>query len=152
MHFFFLKLCLLLRGKFLYGNVLLKETKLLNHFIWFHLSSYAALVTTFNLEIGITGAILMKLDGDSRGGAALSVKEVCLHQFSLSYNIIVQHMAICPLKSYEFMSFHFSKPIWVRHHPTKVRLTCLSEAGQFSFAVHTAFFLLTLLSRPKFLL
>jgi len=35
-------------------------------------------VTTFNLEIGITGAILTKLDGDSRGGAALSVKEVCL--------------------------------------------------------------------------
>ncbi|CAM8968255.1 unnamed protein product [Rhodiola kirilowii] len=36
----------------------------------------AALVTTFNMEIGITGAILTKLDGDSRGGAALSVKEV----------------------------------------------------------------------------
>ncbi|KDO70453.1 hypothetical protein CISIN_1g0082821mg, partial [Citrus sinensis] len=35
----------------------------------------AALVTTFNIEIGITGAILTKLDGDSRGGAALSVKE-----------------------------------------------------------------------------
>ncbi|KAL0736656.1 hypothetical protein Bca4012_012866 [Brassica carinata] len=35
-----------------------------------------ALVTTFNVEIGITGAILTKLDGDSRGGAALSVKEV----------------------------------------------------------------------------
>lgn len=36
----------------------------------------AALVTAFNLEIGITGAILTKLDGDSRGGAALSVREV----------------------------------------------------------------------------
>ncbi|KAL0316095.1 UNVERIFIED_CONTAM: Signal recognition particle protein, chloroplastic [Sesamum radiatum] len=36
----------------------------------------AALVTTFNVEIGITGAILTKLDGDSRGGAALSVKEM----------------------------------------------------------------------------
>ncbi|KAJ9184497.1 hypothetical protein P3X46_004213 [Hevea brasiliensis] len=36
----------------------------------------AVLVSTFNLEIGITGAILTKLDGDSRGGAALSVKEV----------------------------------------------------------------------------
>lgn len=36
----------------------------------------AGLVTTFNLEIGISGAILTKLDGDSRGGAALSVKEV----------------------------------------------------------------------------
>lgn len=46
-------------------------------------------MTTFNLEIGITGAILTKLDGDSRGGAALSVKEVCLvnHMFS-SYNFI----------------------------------------------------------------
>lgn len=36
----------------------------------------AALVAAFNLEIGITGAILTKLDGDSRGGAALSVREV----------------------------------------------------------------------------
>ncbi|KAE9590819.1 putative signal-recognition-particle GTPase [Lupinus albus] len=36
----------------------------------------AALVSSFNLEIGITGAILTKLDGDSRGGAALSVKEI----------------------------------------------------------------------------
>ncbi|KAL6514353.1 hypothetical protein OROHE_019095 [Orobanche hederae] len=36
----------------------------------------AALVTTFNVDIGITGAILTKLDGDSRGGAALSVREV----------------------------------------------------------------------------
>lgn len=35
-------------------------------------------MTTFNVEIGITGAILTKLDGDSRGGAALSVKEVCV--------------------------------------------------------------------------
>lgn len=34
------------------------------------------LVASFNLEVGITGAILTKLDGDSRGGAALSVKEV----------------------------------------------------------------------------
>ena len=39
---------------------------------------FTALVTTFNVEIGITGAILTKLDGDSRGGAALSVKEVFL--------------------------------------------------------------------------
>lgn len=44
--------------------------------------SFTALVTTFNVEIGITGAILTKLDGDSRGGAALSVKEV-LWLFSL---------------------------------------------------------------------
>ncbi|KAL8168202.1 hypothetical protein V2J09_009701 [Rumex salicifolius] len=36
----------------------------------------ATLVSTFNDEIGITGAILTKLDGDSRGGAALTVKEV----------------------------------------------------------------------------
>ncbi|VAH93017.1 unnamed protein product [Triticum turgidum subsp. durum] len=36
----------------------------------------AALVGAFNVEIGITGAILTKLDGDSRGGAALSIKEV----------------------------------------------------------------------------
>ncbi|KAG4963411.1 hypothetical protein JHK85_040864 [Glycine max] len=35
-----------------------------------------ALVTTFNPEIGITGAILTKLDADSRGGAALSFREV----------------------------------------------------------------------------
>nr|CAB3459412.1 unnamed protein product [Digitaria exilis] len=36
----------------------------------------AGLVSSFNDEIGITGAVLTKLDGDSRGGAALSVKEV----------------------------------------------------------------------------
>ncbi|KAK8969938.1 hypothetical protein KSP40_PGU006549 [Platanthera guangdongensis] len=36
----------------------------------------AALVTTFNIEIGITGAILTKLDGDSRGGAALTFYQV----------------------------------------------------------------------------
>eukprot|EP00899_Mesostigma_viride_P008492 jgi/Mesvir1/17644/Mv08862-RA.1 len=36
----------------------------------------ASLVAAFNDEIGITGAILAKLDGDSRGGAALSVYEV----------------------------------------------------------------------------
>jgi len=28
----------------------------------------------FNEDIGITGAILTKLDGDTRGGAALSVR------------------------------------------------------------------------------
>lgn len=38
--------------------------------------SMTGLVASFNLEVGITGAILTKLDGDSRGGAALSVKEV----------------------------------------------------------------------------
>jgi signal recognition particle subunit SRP54 len=37
---------------------------------------WSGLVSSFNDEIGITGAILTKLDGDSRGGAALSVKEV----------------------------------------------------------------------------
>jgi signal recognition particle subunit SRP54 len=36
----------------------------------------ATLTRTFNEEIGITGAILTKLDGDTRGGAALSVRQV----------------------------------------------------------------------------
>ncbi|CAH9127775.1 unnamed protein product [Cuscuta epithymum] len=36
----------------------------------------ATLVSSFNLEVGISGAIMTKLDGDSRGGAALCVKEV----------------------------------------------------------------------------
>ncbi|CAN1772163.1 Signal recognition particle 54 kDa protein, chloroplastic [Linum perenne] len=48
----------------------------------------AALVTSFNLEIGITGAILTKLDGDSRGGAALSVKEV---SFNLGWFLVMHH-------------------------------------------------------------
>ena len=52
------------------------------------LGTFTALVTTFNLEIGITGAILTKLDGDSRGGAALSVKEVCFWN-SLDFFIIL---------------------------------------------------------------
>ncbi|MEQ9548346.1 MAG: signal recognition particle protein [Coleofasciculus sp. G3-WIS-01] len=36
----------------------------------------ATLTHTFNEQIGITGAILTKLDGDTRGGAALSVRQV----------------------------------------------------------------------------
>ncbi len=36
----------------------------------------ASLTHTFHEQIGITGAILTKLDGDSRGGAALSVRQV----------------------------------------------------------------------------
>ncbi len=36
----------------------------------------ANLTRTFNDQIGITGAILTKLDGDTRGGAALSVRQI----------------------------------------------------------------------------
>jgi signal recognition particle subunit SRP54 len=36
----------------------------------------ANLTRTFHEEIGITGAILTKLDGDTRGGAALSVRSI----------------------------------------------------------------------------
>ena len=36
----------------------------------------ANVARTFNEEVGITGVILTKLDGDQRGGAALSVKKV----------------------------------------------------------------------------
>jgi signal recognition particle subunit SRP54 len=36
----------------------------------------AALTKAFNDAVDVTGAILTKLDGDSRGGAALSVKAV----------------------------------------------------------------------------
>lgn len=36
----------------------------------------ANLTLTFHEQIGITGAILTKLDGDSRGGAALSVRRI----------------------------------------------------------------------------
>ncbi|NEN96362.1 MAG: signal recognition particle protein [Moorea sp. SIO1F2] len=36
----------------------------------------ATLTRTFHEQIGITGAILSKLDGDSRGGAALSVRQI----------------------------------------------------------------------------
>ena len=32
---------------------------------------------TFNQKIGIDGVILTKLDGDTRGGAALSIKATC---------------------------------------------------------------------------
>lgn len=34
----------------------------------------ATLASVFNEKIGITGAVLTKMDGDSRGGAALSVQ------------------------------------------------------------------------------
>jgi len=36
----------------------------------------ANLTRTFHAEIGITGAVLTKLDGDTRGGAALSVRQI----------------------------------------------------------------------------
>ncbi|MDJ0696513.1 signal recognition particle protein [Mastigocoleus sp. MO_188.B34] len=36
----------------------------------------ATLTHTFHEQIGITGAILTKMDGDSRGGAALSVRKI----------------------------------------------------------------------------
>lgn len=36
----------------------------------------ASLVASFHSAVGITGAVLSKVDGDSRGGAALSVFEV----------------------------------------------------------------------------
>jgi signal recognition particle subunit SRP54 len=36
----------------------------------------ANLTKTFHEQIGITGAILTKMDGDSRGGAALSVRQI----------------------------------------------------------------------------
>jgi signal recognition particle subunit SRP54 len=36
----------------------------------------ANLTRSFHEEIGITGAILTKMDGDSRGGAALSVRQI----------------------------------------------------------------------------
>ena len=36
----------------------------------------ASLTRTFQDEIGITGAILTKLDGDTRGGAALSIRQI----------------------------------------------------------------------------
>jgi len=36
----------------------------------------ANLTHTFHQQIGITGAILTKLDGDTRGGAALSVRQI----------------------------------------------------------------------------
>jgi len=36
----------------------------------------ANLVRSFNEDIGITGAILTKMDGDTRGGAALTINEI----------------------------------------------------------------------------
>ncbi|GAB2270754.1 hypothetical protein Dimus_005623, partial [Dionaea muscipula] len=59
-----------------YGNHVVVGVKMGGKDVISYLAAIKALVTTFNLEIGITGAFLTKLDGDSRGGAALSVKEV----------------------------------------------------------------------------
>ena len=36
----------------------------------------AELTRAFHDQVGITGAVLTKLDGDSRGGAALSIRKV----------------------------------------------------------------------------
>lgn len=43
----------------------------------------ANLVKTFNDSIGITGAVLSKMDGDTRGGAALTIREVQSQKASL---------------------------------------------------------------------
>ena len=40
------------------------------------LQEAANLVKTFDDEVKITGAIVTKMDGDARGGAALSISEV----------------------------------------------------------------------------
>lgn len=37
----------------------------------------ATLASVFNEKIGITGSVLTKMDGDTRGGAALSVQVWC---------------------------------------------------------------------------
>ena len=42
---------------------------------------------TFNKELGLTGLVVTKLDGDARGGAVLSVREVtgCPVKFCFPY-------------------------------------------------------------------
>lgn len=72
-------------------------------FLLIGFSELSALVTTFNLEIGITGAILTKLDGDSRGGAALSVKEVCLFLWMFKFMTLFDFL-FCPLFYIELSS------------------------------------------------
>jgi hypothetical protein len=47
--------------------------KLVSYFLHFFLPSYS--------EVGITGAVLTKLDGDTRGGAAISVRLQKKHFF-----------------------------------------------------------------------
>ena len=49
-----------------------------SHCLYYYLYIHCICLYTprFNDEVGITGAILTKLDGDTRGGAALSVRGV----------------------------------------------------------------------------
>jgi hypothetical protein len=63
-------------------------------------------VSAFNLEIGITGAILTKLDGDSRGGAALSVREVC---FFFQLKEIMKHGFLKTAITFISLHSHFYK-------------------------------------------
>ena len=44
----------------------------------------AELTRAFHDQVGITGAVLTKLDGDSRGGAALSIRKVVVSRSSSS--------------------------------------------------------------------
>jgi len=41
---------------------------------------------SFNNELGIDGIVLTKLDGDTRGGAALSVKKVTARPIKFARN------------------------------------------------------------------
>ena len=38
---------------------------------------------SFNQQLGITGVVITKLDGDTRGGAALSIRQVLVRQSNL---------------------------------------------------------------------
>jgi hypothetical protein len=48
----------------------------------------ATLVKSFNDQVDISGAILTKMDGDSRGGAALSVREVSCSESGAGANML----------------------------------------------------------------
>ena len=39
---------------------------------------------SFNEQLGLTGVVLTKLDGDTRGGAALSIRAVTIRRLNLS--------------------------------------------------------------------
>lgn len=52
----------------------------------------ATLASVFNEKIGITGSVLTKMDGDTRGGAALSVQ---VYNFYICIFAIVLGILYC---------------------------------------------------------
>lgn len=64
---------------------------------------------SFNEAIGITGVVLTKLDGDTRGGAALSIRSVTQNQLNLLGWAKNGCARAIPSRAYGFSYFRYGR-------------------------------------------